>query len=175
MTEILNSQDLGGGRMDKGKFGRRDRLVKEKFHDTYKEVKKRPEPSVCPNCGAVYTGGRWTWTDEPEGAAKGPCPACLRIADNYPAGYVELKGAFFELRRDEILNLVNNEEKMEKGEHPMERVMAISSEADHTLITTTGVHVARRIGEAVVRAYQGDLDYTYGDNEKTIRVKWMSK
>jgi hypothetical protein len=62
-----------------------------------------------------------------------------------------------------------------KWKHPMERVMAISPEASHTLITTTGVHMARRIGEAVARAYQGDLNFTYGDNEKFIRVQWISK
>jgi len=161
--------------MDKGKFGRRDRLVKEKYHDTYREGKKRSEPSVCSTCGALYSGGRWTWTEAPEEIVKVLCPACQRIADGYPAGYVELKGTFFEQRRDEILNLVINEEKMEKGEHPMERVMAITTGDDHTLITTTGVHMARRIGEAVNRAYPGTLDFTYGDNEKSIRVQWMSK
>jgi len=161
--------------MDKGKFGRRDRLVKDKYHDTYREGKKRSEPSVCSECGAVFAGGRWAWTEVPEGAVKVVCPACQRIMDDYPAGYVELKGDFFEQRREEILNLVNNEEKLEKGEHPMERIMKVMQQADHTLITTTGVHMARRIGESVVRAYQGNLDYTYGDNEKTIRVQWMSK
>lgn len=161
--------------MDKGKFGRRDRLVKDKYHDTYREGKKRPEPSVCSNCNAVYTGGRWTWSEPPEGAVKVLCPACQRIADNYPAGYVELKGDFFEQRKDEILNLVNNEEKLETGEHPMEKIMAIKPADGVTLITTTGVHMARRIGEAITRAYQGNLDYTYGDNEKTIRVVWESR
>lgn len=161
--------------MDKGKFGRRDRLVKEQHHDTYKEGRKRTEPSVCTECGAVFTGGRWTWADVPSEALKVVCPACQRIADNYPAGYVELRGHFFQQRSEEILNLARNEEKMEKGEHPMERIMAIRPEADLTLITTTGVHMARRIGEAVVRAYQGEMTFSYGDDEKTIRVQWTSK
>ena len=161
--------------MDKGKFGRRDRLVKEKYHDTYREDKKRPEPSVCLQCSAVFVGGRWTWTEVPAGAAKTSCPACQRISDDYPAGYVELKGPFFEMRRQEILNLVNNEERLEKGEHPLERIIAIKPGEDHTLITTTGIHIARRIGDAVVRAYQGDMSFTYGDNEKSIRVQWVSK
>lgn len=161
--------------MDKGKFGRRDRLVKDQYHDTYREGKKRTEPSVCPQCGAVFSGGRWAWSEAPEGAASFICPACQRVADDFPAGYVELQGAFFELRRDEILNLVKNEEKQEKGEHPLERIMQVRTENGHTLITTTGVHMARRIGEAVVRAYQGDLTFTYGDNEKTIRVNWLSR
>lgn len=161
--------------MDKGKFGRRDRLVREQHHDTYKENRKRTEPSVCTVCGAVFTGGRWTWTDLPLEAVKVTCPACQRIADNFPAGHVELKGHFFQQRREEILNLVRNEEKLEKGEHPMERIIAVTPEADHTLITTTGVHLARRIGEAVVRAYQGDMSFTYGDNEQSIRLQWTSK
>ena len=161
--------------MDKGKFGRRDRLVKEKHHDTYRETKKRTEPTLCPECGAVFVGGRWTWSEPPVDAVKEACPACMRIADNYPAGYVEMRGDFFEQRRQEIMNLINNEEKQEKGEHPMERIMATTEEDDQTLITTTGIHIARRIGEAVSRAYQGDLDYTYGENEKSIRVQWVSK
>jgi len=159
--------------MDKGNFGRRDRLVKEKYHDTYREDKKRTEPSLCSQCGAVFVGGRWTWNEAPEGVEEVLCPACKRIADDYPAGYVELKGSFFEERREQILNLVNNEEKLEKGEHPMERIMAITPAADGTMITTTGVHMARRIGDAVVRAYQGELSFTYGDNEKSVRVQWM--
>lgn len=161
--------------MDKGKFGRRDRLVKEKYHDTYKENKKRPEPSACSDCGSVFVGGRWTWNEAPEDAAMVVCPACQRIADNYPAGYVELKGEFYQQRQVEILNLVNNEEKLEKGEHPMERIMAITPKGDLTEITTTGVHMARRIGDAIVRAYQGDMSFTYADNEKSIRVQLVSK
>lgn len=159
--------------MDKGKFGRRDRLVKEKYHDTYREGRKRSELAICSSCNAVYGEGKWTWCDAPEGTLKVLCPACQRIADNYPAGYVELKGLFLEKRREEILNLVKNEQKLESGEHPMEKIMEIKPEVDHMLITTTGVHMARRIGEAVARAYQGDLNFTYGDNEKTIRVVWV--
>ncbi len=161
--------------MDKGRFSRRDRLVKEKHHDTYRETKKRAEPTVCPGCNAVFTGGRWTWNEPLEEAVRDVCPACMRTADNFPAGYVELKGEFFAQRRDEIMNLVHNEEKQEKGEHPMERIMGIEAEGDQTLITTTGVHIARRIGESVARAYQGDLAFTYGDNEKSIRVQWASR
>lgn len=50
--------------------------------------------------------------------------------------------------------------------------MAMQEEDELILITTTGIHIARRIGEAISRAYQGDLTFTYGDGEKTIRVFW---
>ncbi|MEN8198634.1 MAG: BCAM0308 family protein [Thermodesulfobacteriota bacterium] len=158
--------------MEKGKFGRRDRLVKEKRHDTYKEEKKWPEPTLCSECQSVYTGGRWTWQETIADANTIVCPACQRIGDNYPAGYLELRGDFFKDHRQEMLNLIRNEENQEKGEHPLERIMAISDEGTHTIITTTGIHIARRIGEAIARAYQGELSYTYGDGEKSIRCLW---
>ncbi len=110
--------------------------------------------------------------DTPPESATVVCPACQRIADNYPARHLTIKGAFFAKHREEIFNLIRNMEKQEKGEHPMERIMAIVDEKDHTMLTTTGIHLARRIGEALSRAYQGDFDFTYGDGEKNIRATW---
>lgn len=158
--------------MDKGQFGRRDRLVQERRHDTYQERKKCCGPAVCATCGAMFVGGRWTWQEAMEGADTIVCPACARIADNYPAGQVTIKGPFFKQHREELLNLVRNAEDRAKGEHPLERLMAIAEEKDQTMITTTGIHLARRIGEALASAYQGELDFTYGEAEKTIRVTW---
>ena len=158
--------------MDKSQYGRRDRLVQEERHDSYREDKKWPEPTACKECAAVYTEGRWTWNELPSGANMILCPACQRIAETYPAGYLELKGSFFKSHKEEILNLISNEEKEEKGEHPLERIMSIIEEDDLTLITTTGIHIAQRIGKAVSRAYKGELLFTYGDGDKTIRMSW---
>jgi len=146
--------------------------MQEKRHDAYKEWGKCSEPTVCSECGALFLGGRWSWNEPPEYANKTICPACQRIADNYPAGHMVLEGQFFEQHHEEILNLLHNEEKLEKGEHPMERIMSIVDEEGQTLVTTTGVHLARRIGEALAWAYQGDLDFKYGDAEQSIRVSW---
>lgn len=158
--------------MDKSQYGRRDRLMQEKVHDTYQERRKLPEPTVCTTCRAVFADGRWTWKEAPEGAYTIVCPACQRIADDFPAGNLAIKGPFFAKRREELLNLIHNTEKQEKEEHPMERIMAIIDEEDYTMITTTGIHLARRIGEALANAYQGDFEFTYGDGEKSIRASW---
>ena len=61
--------------MDKGKFGRRDRLVKEKNHDTYREGKKKTEPSVCPQCGAVVIE-RFGYRLGRRRVHSGACAAC---------------------------------------------------------------------------------------------------
>ncbi len=155
------------------KQGRHDKLIQEERHDTYKEREKWPEPTVCSSCGAVFREGRWAWWEPAAKAHAIVCPACQRIKDEFPAGYLEIKGAFFGSHRQELLNLIHNIEAQEKGEHPMERLMAITTEEGHALITTTGIHLARRIGEALKHAYQGDLDFSYGDAEKIIRLTWI--
>ena len=159
--------------MDRGVYGRKDRLIKERRHDPYRERGKCPEPTRCTQCGAVFAGGRWTWQTIEGQAHETICPACRRIADNYPAGYVELNGPFFEEHHEEISNLVLNEEGREKSERPLERIITVKDSDGHTLVTTTGVHVARRIGEALARAYGGELSFQYADGERSIRVFWQ--
>lgn len=152
--------------------GRRDRLLQERRHDTYQERAKLPEPTVCSGCRALFVDGRWCWKAAPETAHQAICPACRRIADDFPAGFVEIKGPFFQEHRKEILNLIRNLEAREKSDRPLERLMRMKKEAGQTLITTTGIHLARRIGEALARSYNGDLSYQYGDGEQSIRVYW---
>lgn len=158
--------------MDKGLHGRKDRLIKQKRHDAYREREKFPEPTLCSQCNALFVNGRWSWKEAAVDPYHTVCPACQRSADNYPAGYIEMKGDFFVNRRDEILNLVSNIEKQEKGEHPLERIMNITDTNGETMITTTGVHIARRIGEALSQSYKGDYSFQYADDEKRIRVYW---
>lgn len=158
--------------MDKGQHGRRDRLIREKRHDAYHDKAKLPDPTMCADCRALFHNGRWTWAPAPPGAHSTTCPACRRIAENFPAGYLEIHGGFFELHREEAHNLIRNTEQQEKGAHPLERIMNFGVDEDHILITTTGIHLARRIGEALHHAYQGDLDIIYGDEEQSIRVIW---
>lgn len=74
-------------------------------------------------------------------------------------------------RMKKILNLIRNAEKQEKGEQRMERLITILDK-EHTLITTNGIHLARRIRDALSHAYQGNLDFIWGDAEKSIRVTW---
>ena len=63
-------------------------------------------------------------------------------------------------------------ERLEKSERPLERIILINEGKAKTVITTTGIHVARRIGEALARSYQGSYNFQYADGEKSIRVFW---
>jgi hypothetical protein len=146
--------------------------LQEQVHDAYKSKGKLPEPSACPECGAVFLEGRWQWGIAPEHAHMETCPACHRIHDHFPAGFLTLEGPFFLAHREEIMRLVHNEEKREKVEHPLQRIMGIEERDDEVLVTTTDIHLARRIGEAVRHAYQGELQFHYNPGEDLLRVLW---
>jgi NMD protein affecting ribosome stability and mRNA decay len=151
---------------------RREQLLQETVHDTYKLPRKLAEPARCRDCGAVYRDGRWSWAS-PGGPMKELlCPACQRLRDDFPAGFVSVSGEFFAQHRDEILALVRHCEETEKRDHPLERIMKVTDDAGGVLVTTTGIHLARRIGDALEDAYKGSLQFHYNKEELLLRVDW---
>lgn len=151
---------------------RHDGIFQEHIHDTYQTKGKIPEPAVCPQCSAVFHKGRWQWLEAPAAAQQHSCPACQRIHDHYPAGFLTLQGDFFHAHRDEIMSLIHNTEKKEKAEHPLKRIMAAEEKDNGMLVTTTDIHLARGIGVAIHDAYQGDLEFHYNPAENLLRVNW---
>lgn len=150
----------------------RSRIFKDTRGDVYREKKKYAEPTRCMDCGALFINGRWTWNDTTAETHKAVCPACKRIEDNYPAGFVEMSGPFFDQHRKEILHMIRNLERTESSEHPLERIMSVEEENGLTTLTTTGMHIARRVGDALSDSYQGELDISY-DAENFVRIKWQ--
>jgi len=155
---------------------RRDRLTRsafqERVEDTYKSKGKLPEPTICPTCGAVFHKGRWQWLPRPDKPHERLCPACHRVHDEVPAGYVTLGGAFLAQHRDEIMHLVRNHAEKARAEHPLERIIATDDHDGGVMVTTTDIHLARGIGEALEHAYQGKLEFHYNKDQKLLRVHW---
>jgi len=150
-----------------------DRPLIEQHIDAYRMKGKLPEPTVCPQCNAVFHKGRWQWMQAPADAHGEICPACHRQNDDFPAGFISLSGAFFDAHSEEIMRVVRNHEQHERKEHPLKRIMAIEKQADAMVVTTTDIHLARGIGEAVHHAYQGELDLHYNPGENQVRVYWQ--
>ena len=143
----------------------RDRIFDDLRHDPYQARGKYREPTVCARCRAIFERGRWKWGDAPPRAHEATCPACARIHDKLPAGIVTLSGEFFSAHRSELLQLARNTAESERAEHPLHRIMAVTETPDGAVITTCDVHSARRIGEALKSAYDGELDLRFGEDE----------
>jgi NMD protein affecting ribosome stability and mRNA decay len=153
---------------------KRDTGVKRRTldDDPYRNAAKPPEPTVCPECKASFTDGRWSWEKAPEDANELLCPACQRIQDRFPAGYVTIKGEFLKEHRDEIVALIENHEKKEKAERPLQRIIAIDDTREGLEVTTTDSHLARGIAEALHGAYKGELKLRYSRDENLLRASW---
>lgn len=141
--------------------------------DPYRTTAKPPEGTRCPACKASFHGGRWTWNAAEKNALELMCPACHRIADRFPAGYVSMKGPFVKEHRDEIVKLIQSLEKKEKAAKPLQRLMTIEDKRDgSTEVTTTDSVLARGIAEALHETYKGDLKLRYSRDENLLRATW---
>lgn len=151
---------------------RRDRLIQEHEHDPYKSALKPADPSVCSRCRAVYEEGRWRWGARPANATETVCQACRRIEEGIPASILTMSGAFVQAHRAEIMAQVRHQETLENADHPLNRIMDIHDTADGISVTTTDLHLPRRIAEALDRHHQGALTWKYAEGECFLRVNW---
>jgi NMD protein affecting ribosome stability and mRNA decay len=148
------------------------RAQQDHILDPYQRRQKPLDGTICPTCGAAHHEGRWQWTTVTERARAEACPACRRIADRFPAGIVTLRGAFAPEQRERLVGLARHEEQAERQEHALNRIISIEEQADAIVISTTDIHLPRRIGEAVKRAFHGDLTADFEKDGYFVRVDW---
>ena len=151
---------------------RREPALKPAVADSYRPEAKLADPTLCKECGATFRNGRWTWQKAPTGAHVHRCPACQRIHDRFPAGFVVLKAKFDAARRAQLLDLIAAREAREKAEHPMQRIIAIEDVAGAIQVTTTDTHLASAIAHAVRDAFHGTLEIAYSRDEALVRAVW---
>jgi len=108
--------------------------------------------ATCGTCGAVEEDGRWAWPETP-GLRLGDatCPACERILGRRPAATIRLRGCG-PSTRSAALKRLSSVECAEKAEHPQERILDVAEAGGELVVTTTGLHLARRMTSALKRA-----------------------
>jgi len=128
--------------------------------------------TVCPECRASVHGGRWQWLQAAAGAAEFRCPACRRIDDDFPAGFLTIEGNFFDRHRVELMHLVQTRSNRAAADHPLRRLMSAADTPEGVLLTTTDTHLAREIGTALHESYGGALNFSYESDHEMVRVHW---
>jgi len=147
--------------------------------DPYLIKMANSEMALCKRCHAIYYNKRWYLDEELyqkksllKETEKILCPACRKIKDKFPGGVVTLSGDFLHEHKEEIMNLIKNEEERAKGFNPLERIMEVTKIKRGMEITTTNEKLAQRIARSLERAYQGSVEYKWSSGTKLLRAEW---
>lgn len=140
------------------------------------------EPKVCQECGSVYVKRRWVAPEstslngkhEDLGSAEPTiCPACKQQRSGVPHGFVYIYGDFFATHCDDIEQLLRNEAARAAEDNPLARIMEWErSDFDKLAVATTTEHLAKRLGEALEKAFSGKVFYDFSHENKLARVRW---
>lgn len=158
-------------------------FTKRVDHDggLHRPARKLASPSFCKKCGAVYNDGHWILkTIALESSKHGhwrpakpvTCPACKQIESGVVGGYLSLGGGFLKLHRVDIENLIKNEAERSAEDNPLSRIMNQREIDGAILIETTTEHLAQRLGHALKKAFDGDVQYHFSEENKVTRVGW---
>lgn len=138
------------------------------------------EPAKCNYCGAIYSERRWMSADEAEKSGTNlhpantlTCPACIKQQQGLPSGLVYLEGRFLSAHQDEIERLIHNVAERAAVNNPLSRIMNYEhSQGGRLLVSTTTEDLAQRLGQALEKAYKGDVRYDFSHENKLVRVYW---
>lgn len=151
----------------------------EDYDDPYISDESLEDNSVCGRCGSVYVSGRWYMEHEvPEDKIAGDepvatvCPGCQKMRDKVPGGVLKITGTFSAMHRREVMNLIHNETNKAQSINPLEKIMAMREIDDGIELTTTNEKLAQRLGRALHRAYSGEIEYKWSENNKLARIYW---
>lgn len=161
----------------------RDRVVNirnhvENYGDPYLMRTKPGEVLQCRECRSVFAGGRWQLQEQASEEimhAKRQewiCPACQKIHDRQPGGVVRITGDFVKRHEQEIVNLINHENRGAMHLNPLERIMNIEHTDEGLTVYTTNEKLAQKIGRSVHKAYSGEVEYKWSEDTRLARVNW---
>jgi hypothetical protein len=161
---------------DPGNVRPRDEI--HNFDSSYIPDGHYPDDTVCSRCHAVYHNQHWNRDDRraetllESGAATVVCAGCKIVEERNPGGIVTLRGDYWPQHREDILNLIRNEETRGIHTNPLERIIEIREEGDSLIIETTNVKLAQKIARSIDKAHSGTLDYHWPNTNHLLRVYW---
>jgi NMD protein affecting ribosome stability and mRNA decay len=155
------------------------RGTEAKSNDPYLSRKGLKEPAQCTICRSVLHHKRWYVKEDPvvqklQESSFRPtvCPACRKAREHYAEGVITLRGEFLSAHKEEILQLVRNEESRAKKENPLEGILSTKESGGTVEIQTTTERFAERIGKEIKRAYKGEITFHWTHGDKLVRVEW---
>ncbi len=157
----------------------RHRSEFETTEDPYAMKTALSGEAVCTNCKAIFKDKRWLIDEKLYEELKDLdtvphiiCPGCRKSMEKYAMGYLYISGNFWEIHKDELIKLINNECEKAKGLNPLHQIIDMYEEDNITVIETTTDQLAQRLGRALYKAYKGELKFKWSKGNKLVRVYW---
>jgi hypothetical protein len=95
------------------------------------------------------------------------------IAEGQFGGEVRLTGAFVAQHGGELETLLRNEAQRAAEDNPTGRIATWRHIApDQLTLTTTTEHLAKRLGQALHKAFDGVVHYKFSHENKFAHVTW---
>ena len=115
---------------------------------------------VCRKCHAIHDGKKWVREDA--GDLKGNekivlCEACKRKRDKIVHGIVYLSGPVLSEKKDEVMNMLRNEQEREISHNHLSQILNIEYNKDQMTITTINQWLALHLGKQFKKNYKGSL------------------
>jgi NMD protein affecting ribosome stability and mRNA decay len=151
-------------------------------HDAgrHRPPKTAPGLQVCPSCGAAYVNRRWVQAGQSARHASRTvvprsvlCPGCRMAAEGTWRGEVRMSGSFLSAHRPEVERLLRNEAARAGEDNPTGRITRWMSDGPDALtVRTTSEHLAKRLGQALHKAFRGRVRYQFSHENKFAHVLW---
>ncbi len=131
---------------------------------------------VCKVCHAVCPEKHWHYNErlyEAYSDAKGvqsvECEGCHRIKVKDYSGTVYIEGDVLKTKKDELLRVIKNEEKIDKPDHFLSRIFDIVEEKNRLVVHTLNQRLALNIGMQLKKTFRGKL-HILKEGERKIGV-----
>ena len=88
-------------------------------------------------------------------------------------GIIRISGAFLLDHEQEILNLIENENKRANSENPEHKVIKIDKAKSGIMVEVSEHSLAMHIGKSLSHAFKGKHEYKFRPGEKFVEVDWQ--
>jgi hypothetical protein len=128
----------------------------------------------CPKCGVVLEGGVWRWGNQtPLICKQALCPACQQIKEEKPAGFLSIKGSYFQENRSTMMSFISRQIEEQLTQKPLSRLMSLEElSKEMVILSFTDSELPQLLAEAIAQQFEALVDSSQANRNGIVRVSW---